>query len=375
MKALVIGDPHFKYNSDASESEEYVKKIISIAQKHTPLFIVVLGDVLDTHEIVRVQPHKLAESLLEGLSNVAHTYVLMGNHDYINNSQFLTDNHVFGPFKKWPNLTIVDKVIGDAIEDKYFVFVPYVPSGKFSDALDTLVKDGETWEFADCIFAHQEFRGCRPRMADDKYKSKTGDVWDEDFPLIISGHIHKAQNVGKNIMYPGNSFQHSYKETCNKYVWIVQWEEEIEEPRITKISTGMKKKKIVSMSLEDLKEKDDRFFEEQSKFNLRINLIGTTAEFNNFRTSKLYNKLTASGTIFSYELPKEKESNKCGVVLSGAKKSDVSYDRVLHDIVLSKSNLIKHEYEQLFGKLDTKEKNYIEIEFVSESGSLTSDDQ
>jgi DNA repair exonuclease SbcCD nuclease subunit len=380
MKALVIGDPHFKHNSDVSESEEYVTKIVAIAREHNPTFIVVLGDILNTHEIVRVQPHNLAEKFIEGLSEIAHTYVLIGNHDYINNSQFLTTNHIFGPFKKWNNVTIVDTTTGVYIEEKYFVFVPYVPVGRFQEALDTLVKDGETWELADCIFAHQEFKGCKPRNKDNTFKSKVGDVWDEDYPLVISGHIHKAQNVGKNIKYPGNSLQHSYLENPNKHVLIVEWREdtdsigdEISEPKFTKISTGMKKKKSIDMNVTEIKEKGSECFEDNESFNLQINLIGTTAEFNNFKTSELYTELTSQGTVFSYEIAATKQPKNNDVVLSGSNRSDVSYDKVFQNLVSTKNELIKKQYEKVFGVLEPEEKEYIEINYVSDSSESEKD--
>lgn len=369
MKALVIGDPHFKHNSDVTESEEYVKNIVNIALENSPTFIVILGDILDTHEIVRVQPHNLAEKFIEGLSEIAHTYVLIGNHDYINNSQFLTTNHIFGPFKKWSNLTIVDQVVGVYIEDRYFVFVPYVPVGRFQEALDTLVKDGETWEFADCIFAHQEFRNCKPRNKDNTFKSKVGDVWDEDYPLIISGHIHKAQNVGPNIKYPGNSQQHSYLENANKYVWIVEWSENTDdetstEPKITKIATGIKKKKAINMNVADIKGKSIDYFDEYNSFHLQVNLVGTSAEFNNFKSSKLYADLTAAGTVFSYQLEQTQPIKKSEAVVFGTRRSDVSYSKVFSGLVSSKNNPhIKKQYEKLYGPLEENE-DCIEINYV-----------
>ena len=68
-----------------------------------------LGDILDTHEIVKIQPHNLATRLIDELSSIAPTFVIMGNHDLLNHNQFLTNNHIFNPFKKWKNVFIVDK--------------------------------------------------------------------------------------------------------------------------------------------------------------------------------------------------------------------------------------------------------------------------
>jgi len=361
MKTLVIGDPHFKYKK-IKELEDYVKNIVSIAEKNRPTFIVILGDILDTHEIVRVQPHKLVTAFLKDLSNIAHTYVLIGNHDYINNSQFLTDNHIFNPFKEWSDLTIVDKVIYIDLDDKSFVFVPYVPKGMFIEALDTLIEKGQTWEFADCIFAHQEFRGCKKT---DSFKSTSGDLWDEDYPLVISGHIHIAQNLGGNVKYPGSSLQHFHHEPHNKYVWVVEWKDP--EPKITKINVGLKQKKLLNMTIQELNKKEEKFFNDLFKpsgLDLKINLLGTLAELKNFKTSDKCINLEKKGVLFSYEL-------KTDYVVKGldnATKLDVRYDTVFQEIVSAKSDFIKREYKFLFGDLGVSEKkdDYMELNFISE---------
>ena len=88
-----------------------------------------------------------------------------------------------------------------------------------------MVLEGETWELADCIFAHQEFRGCKMGKEISK-----GDEWNAEYPLVISGHIHDYQIVGKNILYPGSSIQHTYTETHNKRIWLVDWDKECENP-------------------------------------------------------------------------------------------------------------------------------------------------
>jgi len=365
MKTLVIGDPHFKYKK-IKESEEYVSNIVSIAKKNNPTFIVLLGDILDTHEIVRVQPHKLVTQFLRELSAIAHTYVLIGNHDYINNGQYLTDNHIFNPFKEWSNLTIVDKVIYTELEDKSFVFVPYVPKGKFVDALDTLIEEGQTWELADCIFAHQEFRGCKTT---DTFKSSSGDVWEEGYPLVISGHIHIAQNLGDNIKYPGSSMQHFHHEPHNKYVWMVEWRDT--EPKIKKISVGLKQKKLLSMSIQELVDKEKNFFDDLLKppgLDLKINVVGNSAEVKNFKTGEKHKDLEKRGVTFSYEL----KSDYVTKGLYHTSKSDVRYDTVFQEIVLSKSDFVKREYELLFGELGNVEQDYIELNFISEEESESS---
>ena len=80
VRVLVIGDTHFKHNH-LKEGAEFVEACVSRARTLAPDFIVCLGDTLDTHNIVHVQPHKLAFKFLEQLSQIAPTYLIIGNHD------------------------------------------------------------------------------------------------------------------------------------------------------------------------------------------------------------------------------------------------------------------------------------------------------
>ena len=107
------------------------------------------------------------------LSSYSTTYILVGNHDYISNTQFLTTNHWMNAMKEWKNVVIVDKVIQQNINDLSFVFVPYVFPGRFQEALNTIHIDGINK--ISCIFAHQEFKGCKLGAI----LSDIGDVWDE----------------------------------------------------------------------------------------------------------------------------------------------------------------------------------------------------
>ena len=43
------------------------------------------------------------------MSEISTTYILVGNHDLINNQQFLSTNHWMNALKDWPNIFIVDK--------------------------------------------------------------------------------------------------------------------------------------------------------------------------------------------------------------------------------------------------------------------------
>jgi hypothetical protein len=90
-------------------------------------------------------------------------------------------------------VTIIDR----AQRHGDLVFIPYVPKGRLEEALSGVDMNG-----CKCVFAHQEFRGARMN-ARGSFFSPDGDIWPEDAPLVISGHIHGTQQVGRNVYYPG----------------------------------------------------------------------------------------------------------------------------------------------------------------------------
>lgn len=354
VKAFVIGDPHFKAKY-LSEGHEFIEKVINVARRINPTFIVVLGDTLDTHEIVRVQPHNLAYSFIEGLSQVAPVYLIIGNHDLINQSQFLTTNHIFGPFKKWKNVIVVDKPVHATYGNYFFVFCPYVQPGRFTEALDRLVSEGQTWDLADCIFAHQEFYGCKM----GPITSKNGDKWDEAYPPVISGHIHDAQTVGDNVFYPGSSIQHAFGEDPDKRVWEVTFGDLDEPPyfSIKKIRLGMKGKKIIHMDISDIETFNKSILK---KYQIKLSLRGTSEELEIFRRGKKYADLRKEGVKFSYDLVSSTTEAKSGEIRS---RKETSFFEVLKEVVKTKSNSVKEAYKDIVGE-DLEDDEKSEDEYI-----------
>lgn len=192
MDVLVIGDTHFKVNN-VDETELMVNEIINVAKQKNPKFIVCLGDTLDRFESINVYPLMRAINFFKELVNIAPLYIIIGNHDRPSNNVFLTDEHPFNSLKEWKNTYIIDKPLKKYIDDLYFLFVPYVPPKRFNEAIGDI-------ENYNAIFCHQEFYGCNL----GKTKSVSGDVWNEEYPLIISGHIHTYHQPQKNIIYVGS---------------------------------------------------------------------------------------------------------------------------------------------------------------------------
>lgn len=207
MKALIIGDPHFR-EGFVTDMEIFIDGVLDVvdSQRGDLDMIVVLGDVMDRHGILHQKPFHQACRFLIELSKRLPTYCLIGNHDFDIPSKYLPENHPFRvmTWTKIPNLTIVDK----PLRVGNIAFIPYVPPGMFSKALSEINVDN-----LGLIFAHQEFLGCKI----GRLISEVGDPWPmENFgqhPFVVSGHIHDYQMHGENIMYTGTPIQVNYGES------------------------------------------------------------------------------------------------------------------------------------------------------------------
>lgn len=220
MKILVIADTHFKHNNEI-ETNLMCDKIYQVVLEQKPEIIVMLGDQLDTHNIIHMEPLNRALSFMLKLSQLCYMlYVLVGNHDRKSNTDFLSNISPFESCKLWPNTKIITNVNILEYKDFKFVFLPYVPNGRFMEALATENITAENITEYNIIFAHQEFKGCKMGAI----VSSHGDEYPADFPLCISGHIHDFQILQGNIMYPGTPIQLGYGTSPSKGVLMLNIE-------------------------------------------------------------------------------------------------------------------------------------------------------
>ena len=290
LRVLCIGDPHF-HTTNLADSQEFVKKTIQIVDQHQPDCVVCLGDVLHTHEKIHVDPLNLVLKFFEELSERVLTFLVIGNHDLKNHQQFLTPNHGFNALKRWKNMVIADDVIIHEIKGFDLYFVPYVPPGRFVEALNTC---GRVWEMADCIFAHQEFKGCKMGAI----TSEKGDVWEDDYPPVISGHIHEAQYVEPNIYYIGSAMQHAFGENGEKRLWMVEFNRDIEgDFSYEKINLEMKQKKIVYLDFSEIDSFDENKYKQ---YHIKLNLRGNREQFRVFRKTERYKNLILKGIKITF---------------------------------------------------------------------------
>lgn len=326
IKILFVGDPHFKI-----KNVEYIplftSRIVNIVETNNFDFVVVAGDLLDNHDRIDVEPLNLAINFIDSLRQKVKTFVLVGNHDYKNNQQFLTDHHWMNALKQWHNVTIVDDIIEYTVDNGYFnhsfLFVPYVPPGRFIEAIKTKKENFQNFK---AIFAHQEFYGCKM----GPIESKCGDKWDQSWPLVVSGHIHNKQWSQSNIYYPGSAMQHAFGQSTENTVSILAFSDV--ELNDEEIDLKMPRLTIKYLSFNDimqpLKFKNKKF----RKY--KIVLQGTHEEFQTFKKNLRYKELLDEGFKITFKL-----KNEClAEPLNIPKKKfiEVLYDKVTseHDTEL-----------------------------------------
>ena len=257
---------------------------------------------------------------------VAPTYVLVGNHDYISNQQFLSENHWMTAMKEWNNTVIVDKVVTLQINTEKFVFVPYVSPGRFQEALGT---SPESWKDADCIFAHQEFAGCKMGAI----ISVEGDKWPIDYPRVISGHIHSKQKPQENIYYTGSALQHAFGESDKNiiaYLSFNRGEMDVEE-----INLELPRKKIVYMDVEDI----EKYAAPETDDQIKVTVNGNYEEFKALKKTKKYKNLIDKGLKVVFKPKKEKKNiSSEEKIVTKETESSTDFTNILNSIVNNEKN-------------------------------------
>lgn len=328
---LFIGDPHFQV-SNIPEVDLFLERIINLATEKQPDLIVVAGDVLHTHERLHTIALNKAYELINNMRLISKTYVLVGNHDYIQNQQFLTENHWMNGMKEWENTIIVDEVMTETINGEKFVFVPYVPPGRFQEALNTLRED---WDDASCIFAHQEFSGCKMGAI----VSVEGDKWPEDFPHVVSGHIHSRQIPQQNIYYSGSAMQHAFGESEKNIIAYLTFQDR--EYEREEIDLHLPRKKIVYLDVEDI----DTYNVPKTEDQIKVTLSGNYDQFKALKKTKKYKQLLEQGVKVVFKpkklskMKKQKDENGKDIeVVDEVQTSGTDFTTILNSIVTERQD-------------------------------------
>jgi DNA repair exonuclease SbcCD nuclease subunit len=347
VNVLFIGDPHFQV-SNIQEVNMFLERIIKLATEKQPDIIIIAGDLLHTHERLHTDALNKAYELVDSMRKISKTYVLVGNHDYCNNQAFLTQNHWMNGMKEWDNTTIVDVVVSETIKNEKFIFVPYVPPGRFEEALNTYK---EQWRDASCIFAHQEFAGCKMGAI----ISVEGDKWPLNNPMVISGHIHSRQQPQKNIYYSGSALQHAFGESEKNIIAFLRFENK--EYTNEEIDLELPRKKIVYMDVEDI----DNYKIPDTEDQIKVTLKGDYNQFKALKKTKKYQSMIDKGLKVIFKPKKIEQSKKIvengneKYVIDEVKSSGTDFNTILSSIIVDLKNpYLMQSYELIINGKELK---------------------
>ena len=211
MRLLVVGDMHVK-NNNINQIDSLLEKITNTIQNKNPDYVVLLGDLVDSHETMHLQTWNRVLNILCSICELCKVIYVVGNHDMLNNQQFLNDNNWFHVF----NIIGHDRIIvaNKPIEIGNCIFTPYVFNGRFEESLKDIDLHGKS-----AIFCHQEFSGAQMQSIE----SKTGDAPLKNIP-IISGHIHDRQIMSGSdyyVNYIGSPIDTSFVAPVKRYMEII----------------------------------------------------------------------------------------------------------------------------------------------------------
>lgn len=244
-------------------------------------------------------------------------------HNCCNNQQFLSEEHSLNALKDWENVTVVDTVIPLTLNGAQLVFVPYVPPGRFIEALNTIE---DKWKSADCIFAHQELFNCIM----GNVNSTEGDKWNIKNPFVCSGHIHLKQRPQSNIYYPGSSTQASFGENEDKIVALLTVEHG-KPVDIQEFDLDLPKKKIVHVDVEKLEE---YILPENNQDDIKLTVSGSYDQFKALKKTKKYKELEKQGLHVVFKPEKLKKGKDVAPIVD----SSVNFNEILANMVTAKKD-------------------------------------
>ncbi len=333
INVLCIGDVHIT-TASLPDFHIFVGQLHKHLEENKYDLIVVLGDVLHDHSRLHSACLTEACTFLTNLTNECDKVItLIGNHDLESNSNFLDTKHWMNCIKHVKNHTVVDKVCTLNLNNIHFKFVPYVPDGRLVEALNTTAD----WKNADCIFGHQLLDGVKMgAIIADKVEK-----WKDDYPMLISGHIHNKQKVQENLMYTGSCRMLAFGEANDKSLMkIVFTNINSKQPMISEIFLDLPRKVTKYKTIEDMKAFKITDVEKDPKLHIRFCVSGTQADFTSLKRGKIIEKLEALSHKVVFKPSKLEIDNQKKLINNICSDTSLkSFSDILHKLVHEEKNI------------------------------------
>ena len=234
-KILFVGDLHCQKNNLA-ERELLFKYIGEILSKNEVSSICFLGDIFNTHDVLKVETAFEVRRMFKSL-NFKNIDILVGNHDFSTPTAVNLSNSV--------KLSLND--IGNVIDTPIFtgdrLYLPFIGNNEDFVSICNDYKDKKI------LICHQTFDSAK---FENNFTAPNG-VDQSLIPqkIIISGHIHKRQVLkGRDnvVFYLGTpAALNANEENENKFITIL----DIETMKFHDFSTDHIMKRFISIEINE----------------------------------------------------------------------------------------------------------------------------
>ena len=239
---ISISDIHVRNFKRMDETGEYLEKFVEYCKefvdKHSSeeVRIVIAGDLFDQKITVSNESTTYISWLLRRLNEIAKTYVICGNHDYLmNNAARMCSLTPIFTMSDFENCIYLDKELGyisGIYEDENIAFCLYSTFEDFNRPEINLYKEQNPDKVMVGLI-HADINGAATDVGRVTDKG-LNPLHFEDLDFVIAGHIHKRQEIKKNgvkIVYCGSLIQQNMGENLTGHggvVWDI--EKQIWEP-------------------------------------------------------------------------------------------------------------------------------------------------
>ena len=238
---ISIGDVHVRNYKRMEETSEFLSKFVDYCQdfvgKHSSeeVRIVISGDLFDQKITVSNESIIYVSWLLRRLNEIATTYVICGNHDYLmNNATRMCSLTPIFTMSNFERCVYLDKELGytsGIYEDENIAFCLYSTFDDFARPEIELYKEQNPDKILVGLI-HGDINGACTDVGRITEKGLNISHF-SDLDFVIAGHIHKRQEIKKKgikVVYCGSLIQQDMGENLSGHggvIWNVEkktWE-------------------------------------------------------------------------------------------------------------------------------------------------------
>ena len=236
---IAISDIHVRNYKRMEETAEFLEKFITYCQEFVATHnqeevrIVIAGDLFDQKITVSNESTTYVSWLLRRLNEIAVTYVICGNHDYLmNNSTRMCSLTPVFTMSNFENCRYLDCELGytsGIYEDENIAFCLYSTFGDFSRPEIEIYKSQNPNKTLVGLI-HGDINGATTDVGRTTDKG-LNPTYFEGLDFVVAGHIHKRQEIKKNgvkIVYCGSLMQQNMGENLSGHGGVI-WDVENKE--------------------------------------------------------------------------------------------------------------------------------------------------